>query len=116
MTLPSPHLPASAPPAGEPFPPVPPDDPLRQLAHVDPDDTTLRHVAVAGGVYTILLSGADTAGLFALIDMRVPPGGGPPPRRHDFEEMFRVLEGELEFTFRGETSTVRAGVVVNIPA
>ena len=27
--------------------------------------------------------------------MHVPPNGGPPPHRHDFEEMFTVLEGEV---------------------
>ena len=48
--------------------------------------------------------------------MHVPPGGGPPPHRHDFEEMFTVLEGEIEATFRGEKSVVRAGETVNIPA
>ena len=48
--------------------------------------------------------------------MLVPDGGGPPPHRHDFEEMFTLLDGELEFTFRGETQTVRAGSTVNIPA
>jgi len=48
--------------------------------------------------------------------MIVPDGSGPPPHRHDFEEMFTLLEGELEFTFRGETTTVRAGSSVNIPA
>jgi Cupin domain len=36
----------------------------------------------------------------------VPPGGGPPPHRHDFEEMFTLIDGEIEFTFRGETSTI----------
>jgi uncharacterized cupin superfamily protein len=30
--------------------------------------------------------------------------------------MFTLLEGELAFTFRGETSVVRAGTTVNIPA
>ena len=30
--------------------------------------------------------------------------------------MFTLLEGELEFTFRGKTQTVRAGSPVNIPA
>src|ERR1700745_2332235 len=30
--------------------------------------------------------------------------------------MFTLLEGELEFTFRGETRTIRAGFTVNIPA
>jgi len=48
--------------------------------------------------------------------MHVPPGGGPPPHRHDFEESFTVLAGEIEATFRGVTSTVRAGQVINIPA
>jgi quercetin dioxygenase-like cupin family protein len=48
--------------------------------------------------------------------MHIPPGGGLPPHRHDFEEMFTVLEGRIEVTFRGEKSTVRVGETVNIPA
>jgi len=71
---------------------------------------------MVGDTYTILLSGEDIAGRYCLIDMHVPPGGGPPPHRHDFEEMFSVLEGEIKATFRGEKSTVRAGETVNIPA
>jgi quercetin dioxygenase-like cupin family protein len=63
-----------------------------------------------------LVAGKDTAGRFCLIDMFVPPGGGPPPHRHDFEETFSLIEGELELTFRGNKSTVRAGETVNIPA
>jgi quercetin dioxygenase-like cupin family protein len=43
-------------------------------------------------------------------------GSGPPPHRHDFEELFTLLEGELQFTFRGETTTVLAGSSMNIPA
>jgi uncharacterized cupin superfamily protein len=48
--------------------------------------------------------------------MLVPPGGGPPPHRHDFEEMFTILDGEIELTFRGETQRAGAGLTVNIPA
>lgn len=96
--------------------PIPADDQHRTLAIANPDDPALRHVAVAGGTYTVLLGGVQTAGRYTLIDMLVPPGGGPPPHRHDFEEMFTLLEGELAFTFRGATSTVRAGTTVNIPA
>ena len=48
--------------------------------------------------------------------MLVPPGGGPPLHRHDFEEMFAVLDGEIELTFRGETHRAGTGTVVNIPA
>lgn len=81
---------------------IPPDDPLRKLTVADPDGPGVRHVAVVGDTYSILVSGTDTAGRYCLIDMIVPDGGGPPPHRHDFEEMFTLLEGELEFTFRGE--------------
>ena len=95
---------------------IPEDDLQRQLTVAHSDSPKMRHVAVAGDTYTILVSGAETAGHYCLIDMHVPAGGGPPPHRHDFEEMFTLLEGELEFTFRGKTSTVRAGSTVNIPA
>jgi quercetin dioxygenase-like cupin family protein len=95
---------------------LPPDDLNRHLTVADPDGAVSRHVSVAGGTYTILLSGSQTAGRYCLIDMLVPDGGGPPPHRHDFEEMFTLLDGELEFTFRGKTQTVRAGSTVNIPA
>jgi quercetin dioxygenase-like cupin family protein len=52
------------------------------------------------------VTGKDTAGRYSLIDMHIPPGGGPPPHRHDFEEMFSVLEGEIEFTFRAKKIVV----------
>jgi quercetin dioxygenase-like cupin family protein len=94
---------------------IPADDPRRELTVAQPDDTRLRHVSIAGDTYTILVSGAETAGRYCLIDMHVPDGGGPPPHRHDFEEMFTLLEGELEFTFRGKTMKVTAGTTVNIP-
>ena len=95
---------------------VPSDDPQRRLIAARPDDQTLPHIGVVGDTYTILLSGDDTAGRFCLIDMHIPPGGGPPPHRHDFEETFTLLEGELEFTFRGKKMTAKAGDTVHIPA
>ena len=96
--------------------PIPADDPGRALTLADPDGAGVRHVSVAGGIYTVLVSGAQTAGRYCLIDMLIPDGGGPPPHRHDFEEMFTLLDGELDFTFRGETQRVRAGSTLNIPA
>jgi glyoxylate utilization-related uncharacterized protein len=48
--------------------------------------------------------------------MHVPRGGGPPPHRHDFEEMFIVLDGEIELTFRGVSGVARAGETINVPA
>src|ERR1700728_2711315 len=95
---------------------IPPDDANRKLTLTNPDDPKLRHISVAGGTYTVLVTGEQTGGRYCLIDMLVPPGGGPPPHRHDFEEMFSILEGEIELTFRGETHKAGPGVTVNIPA
>jgi quercetin dioxygenase-like cupin family protein len=102
----------STPPA-----PIPDDDPGRVLTHVSPDtDESLPHLGVVGDTYTILVSGADTAGRYTLIDMHVPPGGGPPPHRHDFEEMFTILDGEIELTFRGARAVATVGETINVPA
>jgi quercetin dioxygenase-like cupin family protein len=96
---------------------IPPDDLQRNLTLARPnDDENLPHIGLVGDTYTILVSGKDTAGRYCLIDMFVPSGGGPPPHRHDFEEMFTILEGEIEVTFRGAKSVVRAGETANIPA
>jgi quercetin dioxygenase-like cupin family protein len=95
---------------------LPPDNPRRKLAVALTDSPETRHISLAGDTYTILLTGAETGGRYCLIDMHIPPEGGPPPHRHDFEEMFTVLEGEIEVTFRGEKNGAPAGTTVNIPA
>jgi len=95
---------------------IPADNLNRHLTVASADDPTAVHLSLVGNTYTILVSGEDTAGRYSLIDMYVPPGGGPPPHRHDFEESFTVLEGEIEATFRGEKLSLRAGQVIQIPA
>jgi quercetin dioxygenase-like cupin family protein len=95
---------------------LPPDDPSRTLIHSRSDDQNLAHIGVVGDTYTTLLTGKNTAGRFCLVDMHIPPGGGPPPHRHDFEESFAVLEGEIQATFRGVKSVVRAGETIHVPA
>jgi len=97
--------------------PIPPDAPERKLAVARPnEDSGLPHIGLAGGTYTVLLSGEDTDGRYCLIDMTIPPGGGPPPHRHDFEESFTLLEGKITLTFRGEKLDAKAGETVNIPS
>jgi quercetin dioxygenase-like cupin family protein len=96
--------------------PIEPDDPRRNLHVSKTDSAETPHVGVVGDTYTILVSGKDTEGRYSAIDMFVPPGGGPPPHRHDFEEMFTVIEGEVEFTFRGERLAAAIGTTLNIPA
>src|SRR3954451_12030479 len=97
--------------------PLPADDPTRNLAIARADDEALVHLAVVGDTYTVLLSGEQTDGRFAMIDMLIPPGGGPPPHRHNFEECFRVLAGSVEVILRGLAPVrLEAGDSVNIPA
>lgn len=100
----------------QPRAPLPPDDINRKLTLSHSDDPMLRHISIVGGTYTILVSGEQTGGRYCLIDMLVPPGGGPPPHRHDFEEMFTILDGEIELIFRGQPHRASAGSTVNIPA
>jgi len=98
-------------------PKIPADDLSRTLRYSQPEKSgSLPHIGLVGGTYTITVSGADTKGRFSVIDMHVPPGGGPPLHRHDFEETFIILEGELDATFRGRRMSLRAGETINIPA
>ena len=96
------------------LPGIPPDDLKRIRTIADPEH--LPHIGLVGDTYTITVSGDQTAGRFCVIDMHIPPDGGPPPHRHDFEETFIILEGEVEATFRGQKSIVRTGETLNIPA
>ncbi len=98
------------------FSPLPPDDLSRTLTLSRHDDGKLQHIGMVGDTYTITVSGEQTGCRFCVIDMYVPPGGGPGPHRHDFDETFILLEGEIEATFRGRKSTVRAGDTINIPS
>ena len=95
---------------------IPLDDLVRSLVAARSNDENLPHIGLVGDTYTILLTGKDTDARFCLIDMHIPPGGGPPPHRHDFEESFIILEGEIEATFRGVKSIASAGETIHIPA
>jgi len=73
-------------------------------------------LAIAGGNYRIIISGAETNGNYAVIEMVVPPGGGPPPHSHTgTQEMFHVLEGEVTFKTEAGSRVVGKDGFVNIP-
>jgi quercetin dioxygenase-like cupin family protein len=70
---------------------------------------------VVGDLYTILASGDDTGGAYALIHAIVPPGGGPPPHIHRREdEAFYILEGEIACNVDGRDIVATAGVWVTL--
>lgn len=67
-------------------------------------------INVIGDVQTIKLNGEDTNGLFTLIEEENEPGTGIPPHVHENEdEVFKVIEGEMELTVGGKTTILKAG-------
>lgn len=79
-------------------------------------DTEGTCVSVGGGTYRTVMSGKQTGGAYAVIEMLVPPNSGPPPHSHtDVQEAFYVLEGEIELKTEEGTYTAKKGDYVNIP-
>ena len=72
-----------------------------------------------GDVHTVMLSGAESGGQLAVLEIRCPPGGGPPPHTEPTHAFFRVLEGEVEFSLEQggalETVVLRAGDTAFVP-
>jgi quercetin dioxygenase-like cupin family protein len=80
------------------------------------DNEQGQSLSVVGDSYRILISGEQTDGNYAVIDMLVPPGGGPGPHAHkDFQEMFYIVEGEIDFKMEGGNYKAKKGSFVNIP-
>ena len=74
------------------------------------------YLSVAGSKYRILISGEQTAGNYAVIEMRVPPGSGPVPHEHkNVQETFYVAEGEVEFRTDSGKYHAQSGAFINIP-
>lgn len=73
-------------------------------------------LAVVGDNYRVLVSGKQTGGAFATIDMLVPPGHGPGPHSHaDFFETFYVVGGEIEVHSEAGSYTAKKGAYVVVP-
>jgi quercetin dioxygenase-like cupin family protein len=69
-----------------------------------------------GDTYRIVLDGKLTRGAFAVIDMLIPPGGGPGPHAHPtVQETFYVIEGEVTVKSPAGSYVAHAGSYVCIP-
>jgi len=74
------------------------------------------NISVVGDTYRILINGKQTGGAFAVIDMLIPPGGGPGPHAHaGFQESFYVVDGEIEVKSEVSTYIAKKGAFVSIP-
>lgn len=73
-------------------------------------------VSVVGDTYRVVVPGDQTGQAYAIIDMVVPPGGGPGPHAHtDIQEAFYVMDGEVVFRSETQTYTARKGALVDVP-
>jgi mannose-6-phosphate isomerase-like protein (cupin superfamily) len=80
------------------------------------------HWLVVTDVTTIKASGGNTSGKLLVLEVTVPPGGGPPVfHRHEYSEVFLFQEGEFEVStvdenYVSSTTRVGAGDTVSIPS
>lgn len=80
-----------------------------------------RMLLVGGGDYvTYKVASAETDGAYFCFEVSTTPGFGPPLHRHDYRELFYVLEGRYEFTVERdgqlETFVADAGSAVAVPS
>lgn len=62
------------------------------------------------------MTGDQTGNAFAVIDMLIPPNGGPGPHSHAaFQESFYVIEGEIEVKTESQIYTATKDAFVSIP-
>jgi len=82
--------------------------------HVIETGTVPRPVIVVGETITVL-AGEDLSKPFEVHIQEGVQGGGPPPHFHPWDEAFYVVDGEVEVTVEGQSTTVSAGGYVHIP-
>lgn len=64
------------------------------------------------------ISPVEVSGNYDMVIGETPPGvPGPPPHYHcNLQELFMVLEGEMEFVVDGEKKLLKKGDTVDLPA
>ena len=64
---------------------------------------------ILGMPLTMLCESRETGGAWSLFEEEVPLGMGPPPHRHDWDEAYYILAGEVDFEIDGRTVRSRTG-------
>lgn len=79
------------------------------------------HALLGADIVTIKAPGKATGGKLLVLEVTVPPGGGPPMlHRHEYTEMFYVLSGEFIVNTlmngSGKMHTLHEGDTIAIPS
>lgn len=70
---------------------------------------------VLGMPLTMLCEAQETGGSWSLFEEEVPLGMGPPAHRHDWDEAYYILAGEVEFEIDGKRMILREGDFTRLP-
>jgi quercetin dioxygenase-like cupin family protein len=75
-----------------------------------------RQLHAFGQTMAVLLAGEHTSSSICVLDCHTPPGLGPPPHTHRYEdEIALVQSGTLNFLDNGGWTSVHAGGAVFLP-
>ncbi len=86
-------------------------NPITSVADLEGDN-----VSLVGDTYRIIIGSEQTSGAYSLVDMLIPPNGGPTPHSHaQFQEAFYIIDGEIEIITKDRKYTASKGSHVNIP-
>ena len=70
---------------------------------------------ILGETLTPMLTNAMGSAI-EIFDTRGIAGGGPPPHKHKWEEIYVVLSGEMDVFVDGKTTRLKAGDFAHVPA
>ena len=87
---------------------IPPDDANNKLTLANPEDPKMRHISVAGGTYTILVTGEETGDRYCLIvvEQGCPTNWLARRTRADGTHLVQIVSGLPRFR-RDVFTTVR---------
>ena len=63
---------------------------------------TREPLRILGMPMTMLCESSETGGAWSLFEEEVPLGMGPSPHRHDWDEAYYILDGEIDFQIDGQ--------------
>ena len=64
---------------------------------------------VLGMPLRFLCDSRETGGAWSLFEEEVPRGKGPPLHRHDWDEAYYILDGEVDFQIDGQMVRLKKG-------